>query len=160
MSKTNKTPFLVLIILIVFTASSCKNSTRLTYKLPATELSKKNWGEILANNSAIDQFKVLKTGSVKVPRSGMLNTDKLGDTSKLKEFLWVDVFVFMFHHQDRGWHLIDTGLDSTFQKEGNIKGFLASNYIIESKQASGQNIAAQLKRENKEIKGLFFTHLH
>ena len=56
--------------------------------------------------------------------------------------------------------MIDTGLDSTFQKDGNIKGLLARNYIKASKQAKGQNIAAQLKRENKKIEGIYLTHLH
>ena len=137
-----------------------EHPTRLAYRLPNTELPNKEWDEILANNSAINQFKVLNTGAVKVPRSGMLNTDKLVEESNLNQTIWVDVFVFMFHHQDKGWFIIDTGLDNTFQHEGNIDGLLASNYIMDSKQNPGQNIGAQLSRVHKEIQGIFFTHLH
>lgn len=56
--------------------------------------------------------------------------------------------------------MIDSGLDQSFQEDGNIKGILAKNYIKESKQLKGQNISAQLKRENKAIEGIFLTHLH
>lgn len=133
---------------------------RLNYSLAPSEIGEKKWEEIIAARPLIDSFKVLNTGSVKVPLNGMLNLDKLAESHGLDEFLWVDVFVFLFHHQEKGWFMIDTGLDSSFQGEGNIKGLLASNYIIESKQNKGQNIAAQLKREDKEIRGIFFTHLH
>ncbi|MEH0158432.1 MBL fold metallo-hydrolase [Limibacter armeniacum] len=162
MSKKIKIPLLVLIVLILVVVIGYHpvKPTRLVYTLPPSELPEKSWDEILNSSPLIDQFKVLNTGSVKVPLSGMLNTDKLSETHDLKEFLWVDVFVFLFHHTDRGWFMIDTGLDSTFQEDGNIKGFLATNFIIESKQQKSQNIAAQLKRENKDVKGIFFTHLH
>ncbi len=112
------------------------------------------------SDALIDQFKILNTGSVKVPLDGMLNTDKLENDHSLKEHSWVDVYVFMFHHQEKGWYIIDTGLDSTFQDNGNIKGLLASNYILVSKQRKGQNIASQLRSEGKRINGIFFTHLH
>ncbi len=112
------------------------------------------------SNTLIDEFKVLNTGSVKVPLEGMLNTGKLRDNHKLKDYLWVDVFAFLFHHQEKGWFMIDSGLDSTFQGNGNINGLLADNYIIASKQRKGQNIASQLRREGKKVNGIFFTHLH
>lgn len=167
LSKSNKISLIVLTLSLIIIASSVTtvlnngvNPIRRVYELPATELGGKDWEEIFANNSSIDEFKVLKTGEVKIPRSGALNAEKLGNETGTKEQFWVDVFVFMFHHKGMGWYMIDTGLDSTYQQEGNIKGFLASNYIIQSKQKSGQNISSQLQRENKEIQGIFFTHLH
>jgi glyoxylase-like metal-dependent hydrolase (beta-lactamase superfamily II) len=108
----------------------------------------------------IDSFQVLHTGKVQVPLSGMLNEDKLGPNHGLHELLWVDVFAFLFHHEKKGWFMIDTGLDSTFQKSGNIKGLLAGNFIKDTKQNRSQNIAAQLEKQQKTINGIFLTHLH
>ncbi|MTI30823.1 MBL fold metallo-hydrolase [Xanthovirga aplysinae] len=162
MSK--KIIILLLTLVVTISAVAIRLSSikpfRLAYTLPPNDLSGKNWDEILNSTSVIDSFKVLNTGSVKVPLSGMLNTKKLKVGNGLEEYLWVDVFVFLFHHKERGWFMIDTGLDSTFQEEGNIKGLLAGNFILESRQRKGQNIAAQLERENKDIKGVFITHLH
>jgi glyoxylase-like metal-dependent hydrolase (beta-lactamase superfamily II) len=90
----------------------------------------------------------------------MLNEKKLKVNHGLDEFLWVDVFAFLFHHSKKGWFLIDTGLDSSFQNNGNITGLAAGNYIQDSKQAQGQSIGTQIKDEKKEIKGIFLTHLH
>ena len=66
--------------------------------------------------------------------------------------------------------MIDTGLDSSFRQEGNVKGWFAKNYIRKTKQAPGQNIAAMLQKASKsrfigeggklKINGIFFTHLH
>ncbi len=162
MSKKIKISLLALIVLILVVVIAYRpvKPIRTAFTLHPSELQEKSWDEILNNGPFIDQFKVLNTGSVKVPLSGMLNADKLGETHGLNEFLWVDVFAFLFHHQDRGWFMIDTGLDSTFQEKGNIRGLLARNFIIRSRQQKGQNIAAQLRRENKDINGIFFTHLH
>ncbi|MFH4967470.1 MBL fold metallo-hydrolase [Gaetbulibacter sp. M240] len=167
MSKKKKTALVVLLLSLLviginvsFILSGSESPKRTSYDLPATELNNQSWEEIFQSNEAIDQFKILNTGSVKVPLSGMLNAEKLEANHQLDEFLWVDVFVFLFHHSEKGWFMIDAGLDSTFQRDGNIKGLLASNYIIESRQEKNQNIAAQLEEENKDIQGIFFTHLH
>ena len=133
---------------------------RVAYHLPQSNLDQKNWETILGQLPKIDSFKILNTGSVKVPRGGILNETKLSEGHGISDFMWVDVFVFLFHHSVHGWYMIDTGLDSTFQGDGNISGLLAGNYIHESRQAKGQNIAAQLQREQKLIKGIFLTHLH
>jgi len=133
---------------------------RENYDLPTSQLKNKQWDEIFNLNSQIDNFKILNTGSVKVPLEGMLNIDKLKNNHGLSEFLWVDVFSFLFHHKEKGWFMIDTGLDSTFQKKGNIKGVLANNFIKETTQKKYQNIASLIKKENAKINGIFFTHLH
>lgn len=167
MSKKRKTVLIVIIVSLVSLGSSLAvmlnssaNPKRIACELPPTAIKDKTWQEILTQKGAIDRFKILNTGSVKVPLSGMLNIEKMEENHQLDELLWVDVLVFLFHHAERGWFMIDTGLDSTFREDGNIKGFLAGNYIIESKQQHNQHIAAQLKQENKDIQGIFFTHLH
>ncbi|MFC2176441.1 MBL fold metallo-hydrolase [Bacteroidota bacterium] len=150
-------------IISVFLLSGCQNNKpvwRNGFLETETSVKIESWDKFFAAQPKIDTFKILNTGAVKVPLSGMLNTKKLPKNHGLDEFLWVDVFVFLFHHQDHGWFLIDTGLDSTFQSNGNISGAIANHYIKATKQAKGQNIRAQLQKENKLIKGIFFTHLH
>ncbi|MEO1652197.1 MAG: MBL fold metallo-hydrolase [Bacteroidota bacterium] len=131
---------------------------RMLGELPVPTLEDKNWDKILGQKAVIDSFKILHTGSVQVPLDGVLNPEKV--EIKKDSLIWVDVFAYLFHHRERGWFLIDSGLDSSFQKKGNIKGWFASNYIKASRQAKGQNIGAQLSREQKEIQAIYFTHLH
>ncbi len=154
--------FLVATLIIISLIIGCRSlqPSRSIYNLPISELKDKNWETIFNAKAKIDAFKVLNTGSVKVPLEGMLNTKKLKANHGLPKYLWVDVFVFLFHHQEKGWFMIDTGLDSSFQKKGNIKGLLAGNFIKDSKQNRHQNIGSLLKQENENIEGIFFTHLH
>ena len=133
---------------------------RENYDLPTSQLRNKQWDEIFNIDSSIDNFKILNTGSVRVPLEGMLNTEKLKNNHGLNESLWVDVFSFIFHHKEKGWFMIDTGLDSTFQEKGNINGILANSFIKETKQKKHQNIASLIKKEDIKINGIFFTHLH
>ena len=133
---------------------------RENYDLPTSQLRNKQWDEIFNIDSPIDNFKILNTGSVRVPLEGMLNTEKLKNNHGLNESLWVDVFSFIFHHKEKGWFMIDTGLDSTFQEKGNINGILANSFIKETKQKKHQNIASLIKKEDIKINGIFFTHLH
>lgn len=160
MSKKNV--FLVAPLLIISLIIGCRSlqPSRSIYNLPTSQLKDKNWETIFSTKTKIDAFKILNTGSVKVPLDGMLNTKKLKTNHGLPKYLWVDVFVFLFHHQEKGWFMIDTGLDSSFQKKGNINGLLAGNFIKDAKQNSNQNIGSLLKQENKNIEGIFFTHLH
>lgn len=150
--------------MLIFACSiiGCKSlqPKRISYLLPPSQLENKSWNEIFGTKAKIDSFKILNTGLVKVPLNGMLNEDKLSINHGLDDFLWVDVFVFLFHHEKNGWFMIDTGLDSTFQKNGNISGLLAGKFIKDMKQNKAQNIENQLKKENKRINGIFLTHLH
>ncbi|MFK7772475.1 MAG: MBL fold metallo-hydrolase [Saprospiraceae bacterium] len=162
MSKKIKISLVAFVTIIAFSIIGCRSlqPQRVTYQLPPSQLKNKNWEQIFDKKTKIDSFKILNTGSVKVPLNGMLNEDKLSLNHGLNDFLWVDVFVFLFHHEKNGWFMIDTGLDSTFQKKGNINGILAGKFIKDTKQKKSQNIEAQLKKENKSINGIFLTHLH
>lgn len=157
-----KISLFVSISTLAFTLVSCKSThpQRISYTLPESSVKNKDWNEIFEMNSQIDSFKILTTGMVKVPLNGMLNEEKLNANHGLPDFLWVDVFVFLFHHEKNGWYMIDTGLDSTYQKNGNINGLMAGKFIKDTRQNKSQNIKAQLKKENKSIKGIFLTHLH
>ncbi|MBT34121.1 MAG: hypothetical protein CMO01_31035 [Thalassobius sp.] len=147
----------LILFLVILSACNTHQPVRTAYNLPEfTELE--SWSNL--KSPQIDSFKILYTGAVKVPLEGMLNIEKLPENHGMDEMIWVDVFAYLFHHKTKGWYLIDTGLDSSFQDNGNIKGLLASNYIKECRQHKGENIGSQLKRENKDIKGIFLTHLH
>ncbi|KAA3632002.1 MAG: MBL fold metallo-hydrolase [Bacteroidetes bacterium] len=159
-SKLIFTLSLLSIIVLWGTGCNTTDPTRTTHELPPSNLAEHSWEEILTAPTKIDSFLVLNTGSVKVPRKGMLNEDKLPTNHELPEQFWVDVFVFLFHHSEKGWYMIDSGLDSSFQKKGNIRGIFAGNYIKETRQKNGQNIQAQLKQLNIQPQGIFFTHLH
>ncbi len=161
MNKKSKA-FLVLVAIIIclIIGNQIQKPNRETYKLPSSSLKNKQWNEIFKENSKIDSFKILNTGAVKVPLEGMLNIEKLDKKHGLSEFLWVDVYAFLFHHKEKGWFMIDTGLDSTFQEKGNIKGIFANSFIKETRQNTGQNISNLLKKEHVAINGIFFTHLH
>lgn len=153
---------IVAIILVAVLIDGCSSlhPKRIPYHTTESSRTGEDWTIILRHTPKIDSFKLLNTGSVKVPLDGMLNVDKLDANHGFDEFLWVDVFAFLFHHQELGWHMVDSGLDSSFQENGNIWGALAGKFIKGTKQTPGQNIAAQLAKENKIIKGIFLTHLH
>ena len=159
--KYSQTIFLGLLG-VLFTFSSCKvvHPQRVAYLLPVSRAMSPDWSALFEQNPRIDSFKILHTGSVQVPVKGMLNSEKLTEGNPYGKLMWVDVFAFLFHHTEKGWFMIDTGLDSSFQNKGNISGLLAGNYIKASRQDQGQNIAAHLSRENKQIEGIFLTHLH
>lgn len=161
MNKKSKA-FLVLVVIIIclIIGNQIQQPNRETYKLPTSSLKNKQWNEIFKENSKIDSFKILNTGAVKVPLEGMLNMEKLDENHGFSEFLWVDVYAYLFHHKEKGWFMIDAGLDKTFQEKGNIKGIFANNFIKETRQNTGQNISSLLKKEDVEINGIFFTHLH
>ena len=148
------------LLIASFFACKVSHPARVVYDQRGTSRGISNWQELFAQTPMIDSFKVLHTGSVKVPLSGMLNVKKLSTNHGLSEFLWVEVYSYLFHHKKKGWYMIDSGLDESFQGEGNIKGLLASNYIKDSRQKVGQNIGSHLKRTQKDIEGIFFTHLH
>jgi len=161
MNKKGKA-FLVLVVIIICLIIGIQilHPNRKAYKLPTSKLKNKQWNEIFNENAQIDRFKILNTGAVKVPLEGMLNIEKLDKNHGLSEFLWVDVYAFLIHHKEKGWFMIDAGLDSTFQEKGNITGIFANNFIKETRQNTGQNISSLLKKEKVVINGIFFTHLH
>jgi len=160
MSKKIKILISLAIIIILIIGYQSQQPSRTNFDLPTSSLKNKDWKDIFNNNPKIDKFKILNTGSVKVPLEGMLNIKKLKKEHGLNEFLWVDVFSSLFHHKEKGWFMIDTGLDSTFQKTGNINGLFAGNFIKETKQNKSQNIARLIKQEQIKINSIFFTHLH
>ena len=160
MKKNHKTSLSAIVAIVLFQSCNLSSPIRVEHSIPINTSKFDGWNEIISQNPKIDEFKILNTGSVKVPLDGVLNIEKLTDEHGLKEFIWVDVFAFLFHHRDMGWYLIDTGLDSTFQQNGNISGVLSSHYIKQTRQEKNQSIGAQLKAFGKHVNGIFLTHLH
>lgn len=120
------------------------------------------WKESWSGPTPIQEFEVFETGEVEVPVEGMLNLEAMKSPPQGKT-MFVSVFAFWFCHKERGCYLIDSGLDDSFGdgKDGNVRGLLASQYIISSRQKPGQDILSHLNSERKKkLKGVFFTHLH
>ena len=170
--KFIKKTLLVLLVLLIagagFYACTKPSFQRVAYQLPINN-QVLDFKQIVSKAPSITAFKVLKTGEVLVPRSGMLNENRLPAKHSIPEQMWVSVYAYLFKHQTKGWFMIDSGLDSTFRQKGNIKGWLAKKYIKKAKQAPHQNISALLANESSKlaqageklvIQGLFFTHLH
>lgn len=167
--------FLIVTIVILLSGTIFYTCTRphverIAYALPQQSPVKSlNFKEVKTNSTLLSDFKILKTGEVLVPRSGVLNEKRLPSKHSIPARLWVEVYAFLFKHPSKGWFMIDTGLDSSFRQKGNIKGWLVKNYIKKSKQAHNQNIIALLLKQRSklqasgkslQIKGVFFTHLH
>lgn len=108
----------------------------------------------------LQEFRVLFTGSVRVPRSGMLDLDDPLMGNEADAEMYVDVFAFRFCRRQGPCYLIDTGLDASYQHDGNLRGMLAANYVRGSRQKPGQDIGSQLARFSRTIEGVLFTHLH
>lgn len=98
-----------------------------------------------------------RTGTVTVPKSGMINLSKKEDS--LEQY---PVFSYVVTHHSRGSYLIDSGLDSSFKhkpfgsQKGPIKRFLKCKGHIEEAQCI-KNILAD---NNVSLRGVFLSHLH
>ncbi|MCB1321028.1 MAG: MBL fold metallo-hydrolase [Leptospiraceae bacterium] len=125
----------------------------------------REWSDMLTQNARLHEFRVLHTGSVRVPREGVLHLEDPAAQDLPEDDLFVDVFAFWFCHSSAGCFLIDSGLDESYRtgQGGNVRGLMAKNYIMDTRQEPGQDIVAQLDRlvdERHPLKGVFFTHLH
>lgn len=119
-----------------------------------------DWTKVLQADTQIVDLRILHTGAVEVPLSGMLNLRDSRMKHEQNRRIFVDVFAVWFCHKSRGCYLIDSGLDETFQHGGNVRGFFASDYISGTRQEPGQDIRSQLSKMSATPRGVFFTHLH
>ncbi len=118
------------------------------------------WPEVLRRKTQINDLRILNTGAVEVPLSGMLNLKDARMQDEKDHRLFVDVLAIWFCHADRGCFLIDSGLDESFQRGGNLRGLVSGNYVSSTRQEKGQDIFSQLQQIRKPLAGVFFTHLH
>lgn len=150
-------------LLLILNCISIGEPDREPSRFPVSGHVYRSWEQVLQGSTAISEFEVLHTGEVEVPVTGMLNADRVVEFFEGKT-TFVDVYAFWFCHRDYGCYLIDSGLDDSFGegKEGNVRGLLASSYIVSSRQKPGTDILSQLATGNRKqrLKGVFFTHLH
>jgi N-acyl homoserine lactone hydrolase len=104
----------------------------------------------------------LLTGEVIVPVKGMLNPENEKTRLLLVRgsHMKVSVYSHWLHHRVIGDLLIDTGMDRSFQKSGNVCGMMANDYIHSSRQMPGQNIGDQLAKLGVRPEAVLYTHLH
>ncbi len=105
-------------------------------------------------------LRTLDTGWVRVPRNGMLNLERPAAAHLPDDDMNVRVFAHLLRHHRLGDFLIDSGLDESFRRGGNIKGILASNYVRTSGQQPGRDIATLLRAAGADVQAVFLTHLH
>ena len=105
---------------------------RVEYPLPPQNKNM-TWQEI-RSQAGILSFRVLNTGQVRVPVSGILDGYDTwpvnGESSR-----WGDVYAFLLHHPVHGNILIDSGLDERFRNggQGSYEGVLASHIVEDSR---------------------------
>ncbi|TGN16806.1 MBL fold metallo-hydrolase [Leptospira ilyithenensis] len=135
------------------------NPNRETFR-PPEQKRIRDWQTVIQKNQSITDLTIFHTGAVEVPLSGMINLDDPKLKGEKDKRIFVDVYSFWFCHKTHGCFLIDSGLDSSFQKGGNLKGLISGYYISNTKQNPGQDITSHLNRKGKPIQAVFFTHLH
>lgn len=74
------------------------------------------------------------------------------------------VLAYLVHHPRNGYFLVDTGLSRTFTNGGGNYSAplnkLLSTIGVETRQSSGEDVAAQLRARGVAPSKIFLTHLH
>ncbi|MCB0632085.1 MAG: MBL fold metallo-hydrolase [Saprospiraceae bacterium] len=127
----------------------------------APETSYHNWDEILSSLQPIT-IRTYSTGMMQTDLSGIMNLshEKAADIEDV--IVKTPVTASIIHHQEFGFFLIDTGLDSSYINNpyGTYRGILVKKTIGKGSQEPNTNIAAILERENIQLQGVWLTHLH
>jgi N-acyl homoserine lactone hydrolase len=135
-----------------------------SYRPPSTQfqapaLSARDWESVLQRPSRVT-LERLETGRVRVRMSDLIDFDDPKSKGLTDETVFVPVFAYLLHHDDRGDYLIDAGLDRSFQRitSGDVSGLFAFKFY--AVQTAGEDLPAQLARRAARLHGVFFTHLH
>lgn len=130
------------------------------FSLPAP--SRSSWDDVLSHPREIT-VEAIDTGRLHIANRLLLNMKHHSAKGLRKEKITVPVYGHLIRHATRGDHLVDAGLDVSFQRSahGNIRGPLRKLFWpLQSFQRAGQDIASQLKARGVSLQGVFFTHLH
>lgn len=119
-----------------------------------------SWNELFNETKTVD-IDVVNTGKIRVKKSNMINLKSDKALEMADEVIWVSVRSVVVNHPEKGIYLLDTGLDSSFQRSetGKIKGILKKKFV-KGHQDKGQSIGEYLGENKNKIKGIFYTHLH
>ncbi len=106
--------------------------------------------------------KRMHSGDIKVPLSNPLNLKHPACSEIKDKEITVPVFAYLIHHEKYGYFLIDSGCDSSYVNDphGPMNGLLINSFVPETTLRPEDSIEKQLGDIKKEIRGVFFTHLH
>jgi N-acyl homoserine lactone hydrolase len=135
---------------------------KLTFKMKLTNYKirktrQKKWDEVFQNPKAVS-FETYQTGRVIINLKGTLNPQHhLARDVEDKE-IEVPILAHLVHHQEKGYYLLDTGLDASYTTDP--RGGLEGREVDEFYQNKNENIACQLYKNDIHLKGVFLSHLH
>jgi glyoxylase-like metal-dependent hydrolase (beta-lactamase superfamily II) len=116
-----------------------------------------SWSSIFLKPSPVN-LKSFKTGTVTINRKGTLNPQHPLASNIKDEKLEVPIIAHLVHHEEKGYFLLDTGLDASYYLDPH--GGLEGSEVDEFNQNSNTNIAYYLSKEEIILNGVFLSHLH
>ncbi len=121
----------------------------------------KTWEEVFSKPGPVSVKSFVTAESI-IKNKGALNLDHPDAGAITDSSRKVPVLSHWIRHREYGDYLVDTGLDSSYQtrSRGGFRGILVPLFLGKGIQAEGQDIAARIKEEGIDLKGVFFTHLH
>lgn len=132
---------------------------------PIPRQSHQTWDEVFRNPAPIS-VSTLNTGKITMDQAQNLDQNN----PKIRSFPHVGdslpVLANLLHHDRFGDFLVDAGFGSSFNRNppyGNYaEPMRLLNWVsgIKNHQEPAQDISAQLKAKNINLKGVFFTHFH
>lgn len=117
---------------------------------------------LIISSSQID-VKYIHSGNLKVKLSNPLNLKHPACKDLQDEEIQVPINAYLIHHKQYGYFLIDSGSDASYLDNpyGHMNGFLVPFFVPKTELVQQNAIENQIPAEVlKEIKGVFFTHLH
>lgn len=124
----------------------------LRYSFKKSQLN--SWDQVFKLSTEIS-LKTFQTGSVTINRRGTINPNHPRIKSLSDEKIEVPILAYLVHHPQKGYYLLDAGLDRSFYHDphGKLQGL-----EDEFHQKKNENIAYHLRGIKLEI--IFLSHLH
>ncbi len=119
-----------------------------------------DWKNVFNSDNELE-LQTCVTGYIKADSSGIINVNKTKDT-KDTDAVNIPVLAHTIKHKKLGTFLIDTGLDSSFNKRpgGNFKGLFRKKYFKDKYFQINESLGIDKQINLDEIQGVFLTHMH
>ncbi|MCA9707436.1 MAG: MBL fold metallo-hydrolase [Myxococcales bacterium] len=152
---------ILLVSLSVLLLVSWHSSSIRRAPFPAPEASWRCWEDILSHPKPIT-IRTYSTGMMKTSLSAIMNLKHERARGIEDESVEFPVVASIVEHREFGAYLIDAGLDSSYVHDphGRMRGLLVAAVLGRGHQEPNTHIAAILRREGVEVRGIWLTHLH
>lgn len=117
---------------------------------------------LIISSSLID-VRYIHSGYLNVRLSNPLNLEHPVCRDIQDEDIQIPINAYLVHHKKYGYFLFDSGSDASYANNayGRMKGCLLPLFVPKTELESVNAIENQIPEDVlKEIKGVFFTHLH